>query len=76
MEHAFSPREPLVRFSYDPEVQRGAMELYRGVMAFFRNPAGHGLQDLPHDQAARVVLLVDLLLGLLVGSETAANVAT
>lgn len=65
MEHAFGPKDGKLRFSDDSEVQRGVMELYRGTMAFFRNPTGHGLQDLPRDEAIRVVVLVDLLLGLL-----------
>ena len=39
------------------------MQIYRGVMAFFRNSAGHNLiESYDQDDALRFVVLVDLLL--------------
>lgn len=66
MQEAFGLRAPLLRLSDDQSVQQGAMELYRGVMASMRNPAGHSLRtDFSRDDAARFVVMIDLLLGLL-----------
>jgi uncharacterized protein (TIGR02391 family) len=65
MEHAFSVNSPRLRLIPGRD-QRGAMELYRGVMAFFRNPVGHGLvPEYTREDAERFVVTVDLLLALL-----------
>lgn len=63
MEMAFSQKGGPLRLSnIDPE-QRGAMELYRGLMAFFRNAAGHNLSaNYNREDALRFVAFVDLLL--------------
>jgi hypothetical protein len=42
------------------------MQIYSGVMAFFRNAAGHSVVDsYTQDDALRFVVLVDLLLAML-----------
>lgn len=63
MEQAFSPKKGPLRLSDHDQEQLGAMQIYRGIMAFFRNAAGHNLID-SYDQedALRFVVLVDLLL--------------
>jgi uncharacterized protein (TIGR02391 family) len=63
MEQAFSPTKGPLRSSDHDQEQLGAMQIYRGIMAFFRNAAGHNLID-TYDQedALRFVILVDLLL--------------
>lgn len=66
MEHAFSQKAPRLRLSTDPQEQLGAMQLYRGTMAFFRNPVGHQLKHTyTREDAVRFVAMVDLLLALL-----------
>lgn len=63
MEHAFSPKHGLLRLSEHDQEQVGAMQIYRGVMAFFRNAAGHNLiETYDQEDALRFVVLVDLLL--------------
>jgi uncharacterized protein (TIGR02391 family) len=70
MELAFSPEAPRLRLSTDKKEQLGAMQLYRGTMAFFRNPVGHQLNPaFTRDDAARFVAMVDLLLALLAKAE-------
>lgn len=65
MEAAFGPRAGPLRLSGSDQEQRGAMELYRGVMAFFRNTAGHNvIETYNQDDAVRFVVLIDLLLGM------------
>jgi uncharacterized protein (TIGR02391 family) len=65
MEQTFGPNRGLLRLSDDDKEQRGAMELYRGVMAFFRNAAGHNLiNTYSQEDALRFVVFVDLLLGM------------
>lgn len=65
METVFSARRPVLRLATHEGEQRGAMELYRGVMAFFRNPTGHALADAhTREHALRIVVAVDLLLTL------------
>jgi uncharacterized protein (TIGR02391 family) len=65
MEQAFSPRNPQLRLSHVEQEQVGAMQLYRGVMAFFRNAAGHHLiSTYSQEEALRFVAWVDLLLGM------------
>jgi uncharacterized protein (TIGR02391 family) len=62
MERAFG-KSGLLKLNDEEQEQVGAMQIYRGVMAFFRNAAGHNLID-SYDQedALRFVVLVDLLL--------------
>lgn len=65
MEQAFSPKGGPLQLSSDPNEQRGAMELFRGVSAFFRNVVGHHVADTyTLDDALRFVAWVDLLLGM------------
>jgi hypothetical protein len=62
MERAFG-KSGLLRLSDEEQEQIGAMQIYRGVMAFFRNAAGHNLIDsYSQEDALRFVVLVDLLL--------------
>lgn len=62
MERAFG-RSGLLKLSDEEQEQVGAMQIYRGVMAFFRNAAGHNLIASYHQEdALRFVILVDLLL--------------
>lgn len=62
MEKAFG-KNGLLKLSDEEPEQIGAMQIYRGVMAFFRNTAGHNLIDsYDQDDALRFVVLVDLLL--------------
>jgi uncharacterized protein (TIGR02391 family) len=65
MEQSFGPNKGVLRLSDDDKEQRGAMELYRGVMAFFRNDAGHNVIDTyTQEDALRFVVFVDLLLAM------------
>lgn len=66
MELVFSAKNPMIRLSENDHEQRGAMELYRGMMAFFRNSTGHNIVNTySRDDAQRVVAFVDLLLGMI-----------
>jgi uncharacterized protein (TIGR02391 family) len=66
MEQAFSAKKPLLRLSNNEAEQVGAMQLYRGVMAFFRNAAGHHLiETYSQEEALRFVAWIDLLLAML-----------
>lgn len=66
MEIAFSAKAPRIRLSSDEKEQRGAMEIYRGVMALLRNQSGHRIiTTYSRDDVARFVTLVDFLLMLL-----------
>ncbi|MEK6225589.1 MAG: TIGR02391 family protein [Chloroflexota bacterium] len=63
MEYAFGAADPRLRLSLNQREQLGAMQLYAGVMAFFRNPTGHSLKDTyTREDAVRFVAMVDLLL--------------
>ncbi len=65
MEQAFSPKKGPLRLSEHEKEQVGAMQIYRGVMAFFRNAAGHNLvESYTQEDALRFVVFVDLLLGM------------
>jgi uncharacterized protein (TIGR02391 family) len=65
MQKAFSPNKNLLRLSAHDQEQLGAMNIYSGVMAFFRNAAGHNLIDTySQEDALRFVVFVDLLLGM------------
>jgi len=70
MENAFGARGPLQLSTQDQE-QVGAMQLYRGTMAFFRNSAGHHLVDITRDDARRFVAWVDLLLAMVKRAQAA-----
>ncbi len=62
MEHAFGTTGRL-RLSDIPQEQVGVMQLYRGVMAFFRNSTGHRVIDTySQADAIRFVVWIDLLL--------------
>jgi len=64
MEKAFGKNGPL-RLSDEDQEQIGAMQVYRGVMAFFRNDAGHNVVDsYTQEDALRFVVFVDLLLAM------------
>lgn len=63
MERAFSPKGGPLRLSDLDQEQLGAMGMYRGIMAFFRNAAGHRLVEAYNQEdALRFVSFVDLLL--------------
>lgn len=65
MERAFGTNGAL-RMSLVPAEQVGAMQMFRGLVAFFRNPSGHRLRDdVERDHALRVVVWIDLLLALM-----------
>jgi uncharacterized protein (TIGR02391 family) len=65
MQKAFSPNKNLLRLSEHDKEQLGAMNIYSGVMAFFRNAAGHNLVDTySQEDALRFVVFVDLLLAM------------
>lgn len=78
MELALSPKAPRLRLSSVEQEQLGAMQLYRGTMAFFRNQAGHHVIDTyTQEDACRFVAWIDLLLQMVQVAVTAslANVA-
>jgi uncharacterized protein (TIGR02391 family) len=65
MHQAFSPKGGTLRLSEVDSEQTGAMNVYSGVMAFFRNAAGHNVLDsYTQEDALRFVAFVDLLLGM------------
>lgn len=64
MERAFGANGPLKMSAVAAE-QLGAMQMFRGLVAFYRNPSGHRLRDdVDRDQAVRLVVWIDLLLAL------------
>lgn len=66
MERAFSAKSPLLRLSRSEAEQLGALQMYRGVMAYYRNPTGHRLHDdFDRDDALRIVAWIDHLLVLM-----------
>jgi len=70
MEYAFGAATPRLRLSRNQREQVGAMQLYAGVMAFFRNPTGHNLTDTySREDAIRFVAMVDLLIHMMKGAE-------
>jgi uncharacterized protein (TIGR02391 family) len=70
MEYAFGQANPKLRLSRNPREQLGAMQLYAGAMAFFRNPTGHNLKDTyTREDAVRFVAMIDLLLALIARAE-------
>lgn len=77
MEVALSPKAPKLVLSTQEAEQRGAMELYRGVMGFFRNSAGHKVvSHYSRDDALRFVAWIDLLLDLLKSANTPPSLPT
>ncbi len=65
MERAFSPNSGLLRLSEEDQEQVGAMHIYRGVIAFFRNAAGHNIiETYSQEDALRFVVFTDLLLAM------------
>jgi uncharacterized protein (TIGR02391 family) len=67
MEQAFSAKTPKLRLSTVEQEQLGALQMYRGVMAYYRNPTGHRVRDdFDREEALRIVAWVDHLL-LLIG---------
>jgi integrase len=66
MEWAFGGASPRLRLAIHPNEQRGTMELYRGITAFYRGGTAHRLRDdFDPNEALRIVLWIDHLLGLL-----------
>ncbi len=66
MERAFGPKNGPLQLSDQEQEQLGAMQVYRGVMAFFRNAAGHNVVDsYTQEDALRFVVFVDLLLSMI-----------
>jgi len=78
MEKAFGVKGGRLKCSANDQEQLGAMQIYRGVMAFFRNAAGHNIADTyRQEDALRFVAMIDLLLNLsLVGQAADAEVIT
>lgn len=75
MQSVFSPKNPVLRLSAHEQEQQGAMNIFAGVMGFFRNDAGHNLvESYSQDDVVRLVAMVALLLKL-VADTTAANSA-
>ncbi|MHB8598778.1 MAG: TIGR02391 family protein [Ktedonobacteraceae bacterium] len=66
MENAFGPKNKLLIFSTLDQEQVGVMQVYRGVMAFFRNSVGHHIIDsYSQEDALRFVAWIDLLLAMI-----------
>lgn len=77
MELAFSPKNPKLRFSNVEAEQLGAMQLYRSIIAFFRNNTGHHLSDTyTQDDALRFVAWIDLLLAMVKTASSSAFTVT
>lgn len=65
MEKAFGGNQPRIRLAAGNE-QRGAMEIYRGVIAHYKNGTGHRLRyDFDPNEALRIVKWIDHLLWLI-----------
>ncbi len=66
MQHALAPGGALARLDAEPGEVVAEMELYRGAIGLFKNPASHRAVDYASSTtAAEAVLLADLLLRLL-----------
>lgn len=66
MKLVFSPKNAKLRISNNEQEKLGAMQLYRGTIAFFRNTAGHHLiNTYSQEDALRFVTWIDLLLTML-----------
>lgn len=76
MQSAFSAKNPVLRLSAHEQEQQGAMNIFAGIMGFFRNDAGHNLvESYSQDDVIRLVAMIDLLLKL-VSDAAAPNAAT
>lgn len=63
MQDAFNADNPQLRLSDELPEQLGAMQMYRGIIAFFRNSTGHRIVDTySREDAIQFVVWVDLLL--------------
>lgn len=66
VDKALGPRDGVLDFGGLQPEREGIHQLYRGVMAFFKNPTSHRIiEDYDVTRARQVVGLVDLLLQLL-----------
>lgn len=63
MQRAFSARAPHLRLSDELPEQVGAMEMYSGTIAFFRNSTGHRIvPSYTREDAIHFLMWIDLLL--------------
>ena len=63
MQDAFNADNPQLRLSNEQPEQLGAMQIYRGTIAFFRNSTGHRIVDTyTKEDAIQFVVWIDLLL--------------
>jgi uncharacterized protein (TIGR02391 family) len=66
MESTFWGKDIKFRLSDHDGEQEGVLQMYRGLMAFYRNPVGHRLHDdLDRQEALHVVAWIDHLLWLI-----------
>jgi integrase len=67
MKWAFEGPTPRIPLAAHPTEQWGAFNVYRGMAAFYRNGTAHRVrpEDFDSDEAMRIVLWVDHLLGLI-----------
>jgi site-specific recombinase XerD len=67
MTWAFDGPKPRIPLADHPTEQWGALNVYRGMAAFYRNGTAHRVraEDFDPDEAARIVAWVDHLLGLI-----------
>lgn len=71
MQSAFSAKNPVLRLSAHEQEQQGAMNIFAGIMGFFRNDAGHNLvESYSQDDVIRLVAMIDLLLKLVADAAT------
>ncbi len=63
--HNNDPTLALLRVSDDPAEQQGFANLCRGVMEFLRNGSHHTFKAISRDDASKVCVMVDYLLGVL-----------
>src|SRR5688572_5564828 len=62
MRFAFGGKKPPLLLSSDASEQRGAMEMYAGLMSYYRNPAAHRIRDdLDKQEVMRIVSWIDHL---------------
>jgi uncharacterized protein (TIGR02391 family) len=67
MRWAFEGPTPRIPLAAHPTEQWGALNVYRGIAAFYRNGTAHRVraEDFDPEEAARIVSWVDHLLGLI-----------
>lgn len=63
------PALALLRVSDDPAEQQGFANLCRGMMEFLRNSSHHTFKVISRDDAAKVCVMVDYLLGVLAAAK-------